>query len=168
MYQGHRPAFPNGTLEGPYTGKGRIRTVTGAVPAVNADAVDAVPTNAFWNLLSYSIVLVTDGNAANRSVALIVDDGTLANRRFQANNVNTQAASLTRTWFFSQGNDLTTTASGTLTDTQVLILVNLLPPGTGILNMPSGYRVRTKTTSLQATDQYAGPIMTVEEYIAPT
>ncbi len=146
---------------------GFIRTVTGANPAAGANASDAVPTDAAWRLLAYTIVLVTDATVANRRTDLVVDDGTSTNRRAIVMNPtsSSQAASLTRTWTFQRGNS--SIAAGGFAgfgDTQTLIMNDsIVEHG----RLTEGYRLRTVTDSLQAGDDYAAPSFQVEETIEP-
>jgi len=148
---------------GPGGGEGYIRTVTGSNPAAGAEANDTVPANALWRLIDYSIVLVTDGNAANREPRLLADDGTSTERVWgPAHQTTTQAASLTRTWIWQQGRTPFATAGQSRVDTETVNYHESIPPN---LFLPEGYRLRTVTQSIQATDNYATPIFHVEEWL---
>jgi len=151
---------------GPGGGEGFITTVTGANPAAGAEASDAVPTNAVWRLLSYSIVLVTDATVANRFARLMIDDGATTNRRWLGSAVTTaQTAALTYAHLFQRGYGGMNTDQGTQEDpagTVFGIVAGTLPDLDPLLE---GYRLRTVTTGLQAGDNYAAPIFQVEEWL---
>src|SRR3990167_7180454 len=140
---------------GPGGGEGNIRTVTGTNPAAGVEISEAVPTNAIWRFLSFSAVLVSDANASNRSMYLVADDGTTANRRFFVFNTTAQTASLTRTWLYFRGNGLANQASaGGVADTDTVISQDNLPDETFV----EGGRIRTITSGILAGDNWAAPL----------
>jgi len=152
------------TEPGPGGGEGFIRTVTGTNPAANAEASDAVPSNAIWKLLSYSIVLVADANAANRTLRFVIDDGAAANRRWVTEDTTAITAGQTRTRVIQRGYKAAMNIGGSgLTDTDTIAsITDTLPDD---LVMVEAYRMRTITPGLQATDNYAAPIFQVEEWL---
>jgi len=156
----HEPA-------GPAAGDGFIRTVTGTNPAAGTQVSETVPTNVMWKLHSFSVVLAT---AVGSSIepALVIDDGTGANRRYGARLGATQGASVTRTHLYvlEAGNQIPDASRAfTMTDTDTVIVSQC--PGAGYL--PEGYRIRTAVVggSLAAGDDYAAPIFQVEEWAVP-
>lgn len=164
LYRGFSPTLGTNIEPGPGGGRGNLRTVTGTNPAANTEASEAVPANAIWRLLSWSIVLVTDANVANRNTNLIADDGTTANRSWFILSTFAHAASLTRTHLFFIGNDTVSPVSSPVTtDTDVIGHLGNLPDY--VLRPAS--RIRTNTTAIQVGDDYAAPIFQVEEWIDP-
>ena len=144
-------------------GAGRIRTVTGSNPAAGAQASDAVPTNAVWDLLTYSIVLVTDATSATRIVGAVVDDGVTANRRAVLyGNQGGHTASLTRTHLFAKGEDDTGVNPGAFTDTDIVLASFRHLP---VRQLLGGYRIRTFSSGFQAGDDFAAPIFQVAEWL---
>lgn len=148
---------------GPGGGEGFIRTVTGTNPAAGAEVSEAVPTNAIWNLLAFGVVLVTDGNAANRTSNLIIDDGTTQNRRWALRDSTAQTATQTRTHLWTRGySQAAVLGSDQFDDTDNLLVIQALPEP---LILPEGYRIRTITGGLLAGDNYAAPIFQVGEWL---
>jgi hypothetical protein len=128
--------WPHGAMLGPLEGPGALRVITGSVPAAGAEVSETV----------------TDGNAANRMPVLTFDDGTSV---FLSSSAQIQAASLTWVHMFMPG-------AGAEDATAITSIVNLLPPE---IWLGAGYRIKTLTTAIQATDAYAAPIYQVEEWI---
>lgn len=147
-----RVAYPGSIIEDSLTGQGAIRSITGTDPAANVEIAETVPTGARWRLRSLRAQLVTDANAANREVALQVDDGTAV--YFEAASGANQAASLTRQYTFApQGvRGAAATATSTLVATSDLVLV-------------AGHRINTATTNRQVTDNWGAPQYVVEEWL---
>lgn len=133
-------------------GSGVLRSITGTDPAANVEISETVPTNARWKLLAARFSLVTDGNAANREVALTFDDGTNVYARIPARVV--QTATLTFGYTCLVGAALETVVQ----DTEKLIR---LPA----IELQGGHRWNTVTTNRQATDNYGAPQYLVEEKI---
>lgn len=144
-------------------GRGQIRTITGTNPAAGAEISETVPTNARWKLLSFTAVLVADGNASNRFANLVIDNGTTANRRAGPMRQGVaQTASQTRTHIWSIGHGPMSRDADNITDTDS-ILVGYFMGDVGLL--PPAARIRTITTGLLAGDNYAAPIFQVEEWV---
>lgn len=152
---------------GPAGGPGFLGTVLGTNQAAGTLPTDPVPTGAIWRVRSYSAVLVTDANAGNRQFLLVIDDGTATRRVFAAQNNNTQAATLTRTWLWNLGTDLSTTTGASYVDTATVL------PAYNLKNellLSSGFNIRlvsTGTLAFTATDDFAGPFIVVEEWVMP-
>jgi hypothetical protein len=144
--------WPHGAMLGPLEGPGALRVITGSVPAAGAEVSETVPAGVRWRLRSLRLTLVTDGNAANRMPVLTFDDGTSV---FLSSSAQIQAASLTWVHMFMPG-------AGAEDATAITSIVNLLPPE---IWLGAGYRIKTLTTAIQATDAYAAPIYQVEEWI---
>jgi len=118
-----------------------IATVASSDPAANTEISYTVPAGQILFLQGARVSLVTDANAANRTVAMTIDDGTTVIQRFTA--TSTQAASLTYGYTFTAGAE----------NTVVLNLENVVGIGTNLL-LPSGYRIKTVTNNIQATDNF--------------
>lgn len=135
--------YPNGE------GAGVVRAVTGADPAAGAESTETVTADRRWRLLSWRISLVTDGTAANRIPAFVVDDGATAYGRFPG---GTQTAS--------------TTAQHTFSDVGAASTANgLVSPFAGQLILPGGHRLATSTSNIQAGDNYGAPTYLIEEWV---
>ena len=88
---------------------GVLKVVTGIDPAAGSEVTDAVPAGKLWLVYGVQVVLVTDANAANRTVELTWDDGTDVYGR-TASQI-THAASLTRTYVWSPSSVTTNAGS---------------------------------------------------------
>ena len=152
---GQRLGWPGSPQEDPLDGQGALRSVAGTDPAANTEISETVPTGARWRLLAASFTFVTDANAANREVALVLDDGTTT--LLTSPSGFTHTASLTRR--YSAANLGAQTAPTQGTDRQILI------PD---LRLPAASRIRTSTTAIQATDNYGAPQLLVEEWLEAT
>lgn len=118
-----------------------ITTVATSDPAANAEISYTVPAGQILFLQGARVSLVTDANAANRTVAMTIDDGTTVVQRFSSPSLHT--ASLTWGYTFSAG----------ATNAAVLGLEVVVGMGSNLL-LPSGYRIKTVTTNLQVGDNY--------------
>lgn len=147
-----RLVWPQNAPRSSVAGRGVLRSVAGTDPAANTEISETVPTDARWRVLAIQVNLVTDATAANREVSLLIDDGTTVFARVPVGT--NHAASLTRTYSFA-----TNTARNTIAQDPVL---NAPLPE---LVLGDGFRVRTVTTNLQATDNYGAPQLLVEEWI---
>jgi len=119
-----------------------ITTTASADPAgTGAEVSHTVPAGQLWRLLGARVSLVTDANAANRTVAFTIDDGTTVIQRFTS--PSTQAASLTYGYTFTVG-----AANAAVLNLEVVVGIG------GDLLLPPGYRLKTVTNNVQATDNY--------------
>lgn len=150
-----RRAWPGSEIESSLDGPGLLRSITGTDPAANTEIQETVPTGAQWTLLSMRAALVTDVNAANREVALTVDDGAAIYAEFASGAA--QAASLTRQYTFSPAGLRGAAAVGTSH------MVAIAP-----LALPAGHRINTVTTNRQAGDNWGAPQLLVIEWLEPT
>lgn len=167
-YPGHIPSFwgAGGVLEPSRSGPGRRYTAAGTAPAVATDILDTVPANAFWKLNSIEADLVTDGNAANRTVNFFVDDaGATKTRYLLLTDTTAQTATLTRTHGWYPGTDTNQAASVAVTDTQNILAKYPMSLQFGQLYLKPGDRLRTTTASIQVGDQWSAARYIVEEWI---
>lgn len=129
-----------------------LKTSIQAQPAANTEWAITVPGQGLWRIISVHFSLVTDATAANRAVGLFADDGTNTYWRTVAASV--QTATLTWTYCAFQG-----AGQSDNTGTQ-----NYIPlPGDGLWLQP-GWRLRSATDNMQATDRYSAINVLVEEY----
>lgn len=124
-----------------------LLTATGATPADGAEVVEVL-TEDLNKVLAASLTLTTSAVVANRTVTLVLDDGTDILWRKESPVV--QAASLARTYLFLTAipDDAGFDGSGTIR--------LALPPN---LALATGSRLRTITTNLDVDDAYAAPLL---------
>lgn len=147
-----RLAWPGSPISDSADGPGVIRTIVGTNPAAGVEIVETVPTNARWRLKTFNYTLVASGAAANRRPVLTIDDG--ANILWQSFSNVAQTAGQTAIYRAGIGTPFL------LYDTLAYHLP--LPVD---LPLQGGYRIRTVTAAIDAGDDYAAPIYTVEEWI---
>lgn len=147
-----RLSWPGSAILASSAPPGALRSITGTDPAANAEISETVPTNARWRLLALMATLVSDGTVANRDAALTIDDGTTVVGRFPAGQ--NQAASLTTRYVWAAAGSRFTIAG----DRTIVVPI----PD---LWYPDGYRFKTVTFNLQATDNWGPPQLFIEELI---
>lgn len=145
-----RQAWPGSLLTTSLDVAGILRSITGTDPAANTEISETVPTGARWKLRAIGVTLVTDANAANREVSIILDDGTTT--LYEAASGFSHVASTTVRYSGAIIGALTAPAQAVR---RQIILPDLWLPG--------GSRVRTVTTNIQVTDNYGAPQLLVEE-----
>lgn len=123
-----------------------------ADPAAGSEVVITVPGRGSWELLAFTLDLVTDITVANRQVGLGFGDQTREYAHLPS--PGDQAASLTvaYTWVRGLGAVLGSIASGKV----ALPLPELI--------LPPGYQVATETVALQAGDNYGRPTLFLREH----
>lgn len=152
--EGQGIAWPGSPVRASIEGPGALRTIVGTNPAAGAEVLETVPTGARWRLLAVRLVLTTDATVANRATALTLDDGANQFARFAPSSVNTASTAVSHT-FTSVGASFTSQG----------FTSPLLDPAAALLL--AGYRIGTQTSNIQAADDYAAPILLVEEWIEP-
>ena len=153
LTDGKTLAWPPGVFEGFTEGAGLIRTITGTNPAAGAEVSEAVPTNARWRLIAIKLNFTTDGTVANRYVSLTTDDGAVM--PFQIYAQPAHAASVGKTYTFSPA----------AADRAAALINTINTPIPPELILPQASRIRSLTNSIQAGDDHAAPLLTVEEWI---
>jgi hypothetical protein len=146
------PAWPGGVMGNSMDGNGGVNDVTGTLPGAGAEISETVPTNAVWQLKSFTFKLTTSATVANRIPHLIIDDGT--NILLDSPAPSVLAASLTNR-YVTGDNAIAAAAIDATQWLQSVAAMRLLP----------GYRIRTLTTNLQAGDQYTAPQYVVTEWL---
>ena len=167
LYENHNVVLGDDVEPGPGGGEGFIRTVTGTNPAAAAEVSEAVPANATWKLLHFSVVCAQGATQTPR-VILVCDDGAAANRVFVTGQANAQSADTTRTWIFPRGATLPDNSAylgfaAAAVDTDSLLEGGRLP-NDGVL-LVEGDRIRTATQGIGANTNFAAPIFEVEEWL---
>lgn len=147
-----RLAWPGSGVSASIAGPGALRALAGTNPAANAELAETVPAGARWRLRSLLASLVTDANAANREVALLIDDG--ATVYFATTPGANHAASLTRRYCASPAG---VRGIGAAANEIAIAIPDLV--------LPAGHRIRTLTTNLQAGDDWGAPQLCVEEWL---
>lgn len=147
------PLMWGGALNvGPLDGAGCLRAIVGSAPGAGNQISETVPTGARWEPICFSAILTTSGAAANRIVALTLDDGTNI-YHVESNNIN-QAASTLLAYEHAQGNQRIAAPLATG-------IPCVLPTG---LKMGAGHRIRTSTVLMQAGDTFNAPNYLVREW----
>jgi hypothetical protein len=149
------PTWPTDTIKESTEGPGLIRSVLGTDPAVNTEAIETVPTNALWRLISKRVTLVTSTQVGNRVVDHVIDDGATTLYRNTANT--SQVASTTRDYIFSTQQVLRGSDVGGIPD------FHTPAPLEG--KLLEGFRIRTVTAVRQNLDNFGAPQLWVEEWI---
>lgn len=130
---------------------GLIRSITGTDPAANVEISETVPDRRRWRLLGIVFTLVTSVDVIDRTVVLIIDDGT--NTLVSIPSTTTQAASETKVYQYAQR-----------PGAQVDVGDNFYIP-IPYLTLKGGYRIRTATAGRQAADNFGAPQLLIEEWI---
>lgn len=138
------------------TGKGLLRVIPGTNPAAGAEILETVPTGARWRFIAMRAVLVTDATVATR-VPSIVFQSAVPLEFLRIGPQTGQGLSTTGifSWLSGQGYD-----SGALATIQSIGV-----PGS--MWLAAGHRIATVTTNLQAGDDWAAPVLFLEEYLEP-
>lgn len=145
-------AYPGGALRDSLDGRGVIRSITGTDPAANTEFVETVPTGARWRFNALVVTFVTDATVGFRYPQLIIDDG--ATIQYISDPDNNQTASVT--YRYNAGSGLRRLAPG------VNAPLWALPNDVFLM---AGWRIRSNTVGMQATDNYGAPQLLVEEWL---
>ena len=148
-------AYPPGVFEGFTDGAGLLRSITGTNPAAGVEITEACPTNAKWKMKGAAFQVVADGNAANRAVRLLINDGVTDVLSYPATVL--VAATQTRIFRFQKGWPNDPTTFGTLADIWAFI--------SDEIEIFQGWSWRTQTESIQVGDDFGAPVFIVEEWI---
>ena len=144
------PGAINRTL---HEGPGEMVTVVGANPAAGAEWTIPVPATEFWHVVSVRVTLVASAAVANRTPALLLDDGATELCRVPVSRFVTAGQTAQLSW----------TTGANFQGPDSLVQAGGLPP-TGRL-LP-GSTVRGLTLNLQGGDDYSAPTAFVERWPA--
>lgn len=141
------------TRLGSQTGsRGALTVYTGSDVAANTEWSETVPTGKSWRVLSIRASLVTDANAADRSVAVTATIGSSV--VYSSASESVQAASLTHVYNIAPQHGHAVAA-----------LNHYLPlPVCDEFVLPAGTVIASVTTSKQAGDNWGVPVFFVEEF----
>lgn len=146
--------WPGGSITQSVSESGFLQRVTVATPAAGADWTITVPAHTRWRVTAGTATLTTSATVANRIAQVKLDDGATA-------------------YFFGQPNQVvpaSQTVSVNISRTSAPAATNnpnvstLLPPESLI---PSGHRISSSTTNIQAADTYTAISIFVEEWVDP-
>lgn len=156
LFSGLNLSWPVGrNAEAFLDGPGYPHSLLGTDPAANVEISETVPTNAYWDLESIRCTLVCDANVADRTVNLIIDDGANVLYTLPAGAVIT--ANETKTCIWVKDWARAEAAFDAADEIRTPLPHDLL--------LPQAYRVRTSTTNLQATDNFAAPRLKLREWL---
>lgn len=147
-----RLSWPGSSLQSSLLGPGVLRTIVGTDPAAGAEISETVPAGARWLFRALRAAFVADATVANRTPVLVFDDGT--NIYASAGpNFNTPASSN----FLFQYADV---GQGFVQSSQ-----DIMVPAPANILLAGGHRIRTITGSIQAGDNWAAPVYSIEEWL---
>lgn len=148
-----RLAWPGSSIASTIGSPGALRFIAGTDPAAGAEVSETVPTGARWKVKGVAVSLATDATATNRVPSLVFDNGTAVVAVSPIPAAIT--ASLTVRCHWNHNSQL---VGG--------IINSLYFQGMPMhIQLPAGSRIRTVTTNLQPGDNYAAPLLLVEEQI---
>lgn len=145
-------AWPFGKNESSIEGPGFMRTIVGTDPAAGEEIFETVPTGALWRLKQMRLVLVTTAVVGTRTPRLQFDQSS-AVFWFQA-TIGTTSTSSTGNYSLVEGGTRIATANGN--SGEFMPLDNRLS---------AGVNITTDTLNLAPGDDYAAPVMVVEEWL---
>lgn len=147
-------SWPTGVNSDSQNCVGNIRSITGTLPAAGANISETVPVGAKWRPISFQFTLTCAVAVANRFIILTLDDGTNIFGTFPVNLAVTASQVFTATFFTGSGS-----VTATVLEANISVFLGVL--------LPSGYRMRTAVSGLQAGDQLSAPQYLVEEWLIP-
>lgn len=153
IYHWHNLTWPPGVFDDMTASPGCLRSITGTDPDAGSNAVETVPGNTRWRLVSFVVSLTTSADAGDRVVHIVVDDGTNELARWVSPSA--QVASKTYAYYSESGVGV----EQSLRSNRVVLP---LPPA---LLLFQGWRIRTATDGMFAADNYGAPQMLVEEWL---
>lgn len=128
-------------------GLGELKVITGDDPAAGQEVSVTVPADEEWEVLSIILSLTTDATAGNRNVRVVFDDGSTVYA--QAAISTNHPASTTHIYGLAAGVGVNVSAG----DRSMWSLA--CEPQI----VKSGHRIRTSTSSFQAGDNFAAPVI---------
>jgi hypothetical protein len=154
VHLGYQPTWPNSrsfhNLEGP----GILRSINVATPAAGVEWSQTVPTGARWVVRAGNSVFTASGAVANRSPAIVFDDG--------ATILYTASVDTFRTAGQGATPQLGPVFKGASVDNAGFVV-----PMGSLMALFAGWRIRSITGSIQAADTWTLIQLLVEEWIEP-
>ena len=136
-------------------GTGKIRFITGTNPAAGSEILETIATGSRTRVITFFAVLVTDATVTNRRAVMVIDNpATTAILRIRT-AADIPASQTQEFNFYNGANKETTVITSTL-DTY-------LPAE---LWLEAGGRIHLTAVGLQAGDDFAAPLLTVEDQIS--
>lgn len=127
------------------------RVVVGEKPSAGAEISVTVPGGVIWIPQALTTRLTTNATVASRVPVLTYDDGESVFARMATTTVVTATQAPPLSWLAMYGTAIQPAGGKTFSSPLVPLL------------LPSGYRIRTQTDELQATDQYDAPVLYVKQ-----
>lgn len=155
FYSGHQPTFPNMPVQGFRDGPGNIRVITTADPAANTEvAATAVPANALWRLISYTVSMAQGATQTPRPALLVRSAGTTTLLRIPVNADVAASTTVQCSW----GAGLANTENNVTGGEMVAGIPNnlFLVPTDDVL---------TATQGIGAASDYGAATLVVEEWL---
>lgn len=146
-------SWPYGLSQYPLAPHGAPESIAGANPAAGAEVDETVPENQVWLLHAVQFALVTDSQAANRRVHLVISPEGNGPLHFFSNTDHT--ASLTRNYTCSP---VGVVQAETAADDIVIAIPN------GLL-LPNFTTIETITDNIQTGDNYGVPRLFIERFL---
>lgn len=146
-------AWPDNGAMDTMPGHGRFITITGANPAAGAEISVTVPANTIWRLRSLNFTLVTDANAANRRVHVVLTTG--GGQIINCFGTIDQTASLTRLYSVASYGSVPDETD----DNDIII------PIPNDVWLTTSSTMTTETTNILAGDNFGAPLIEVERFI---
>lgn len=145
--------FPGSPILSSVEGGAAYRRITGTTPAAGAEISEVVPNGARWQLLTVNALLTTSAAAGTRTPNLVITDGGVD--YFGSGQPVGVGASAGSPYWWEQGMALA-------------VQVGLIGSVAGLLiegHMLAGHRFITRTSNLQAGDQWSAPSYLVREWL---
>ena len=148
-------SYPNQLPQVDAQANGAIQEIIGLDPAAGDNVSDEIPANELWEILAVSLFFAPNATVADRTVKLQMGL-TNAVQWVRTDTTTIQASENTSIWFIVNGTTGVITANS---EHEVA-----LP--TGIFLLPASI-IKTVTTNIQATDNYATPHYLVRKTFIP-
>ncbi len=132
-------------------GPGTIRSITGTTPGAGNEIFETVPSGRRWTLLGFRTTFTTSATVANRFPRFQLDDG--ANNLLIVGTNAAQTAGVLSAYHLVPGSQF-------YTDTQTDFII----PAPVLVQLKSGFHIKTATIGIQAGDTYTFPQYSVLEW----
>lgn len=147
-------SYPATNSIDPMPGRGRIKVITGTDRAAGNEIVESVPAGRIWRPMGINFTLVAAAAAASRRVHIRFNDG--GSWDLDCFSSIDQIISETKSY-----SGMPIGAVPDETDADKIII-----PIPDNLYLPEAFRIMTRTSNLNAGDNFGAPTMLVEEFLA--